>query len=106
MSYVGSYLQLGGGIEEVGGRPALEGAEGDVAARQRGDIRVLGRAEGARLLAALGVLPLRQAVGIAASRTAGNQRYAVISWRNEIRPTKVYVSVAVTGDTPLLSLRK
>lgn len=63
------FLQLGGRVEEVGGRPPLERGEGDVAAGQRGDVGVLGRAQRPGLLALRHVHPLGQAVRVAAART-------------------------------------
>lgn len=62
------FLELEGRVEEVGGATALQGGEGDVSSRQRRDVRVLRRAERARLLAGAGERALRQAVGVAARR--------------------------------------
>lgn len=61
-------LQLWRGVELVGGGPALERGEGDVSAGQRRDVRVLGRAQRARLVAAPRVVVVRQAVRVAARR--------------------------------------
>lgn len=59
-------LQLRTGVEGVGGRTSLQRGESDVAAGQGRDVRVLGRAQSAGLVALASVTAVRETVGVSA----------------------------------------
>ena len=68
-------LQLGAGVEIVSRWPSFQSGEGDIATRQRGDVRVLRCAEDPGLLEALsGVAAVGETVRVPARGTGNTQQ--------------------------------